>query len=69
MTHPNTTPSIVLIAGHWLGAWAWDDVLEHLRAGGSRATAMTLPGLDGGDPDRTTRTLDDQARAIIDELA
>ncbi|MCC3282017.1 alpha/beta fold hydrolase [Arthrobacter caoxuetaonis] len=63
----NTTKSpIVLIAGHWLGAWAWDEVLEHLAAGNARATALTLPGLDPEDSARTARTLDEQAAAIID---
>ena len=63
----NTTKSpIVLIAGHWLGAWAWDEVLEHLAAGNAAATALTLPGLDPEDPARTTRTLEEQAAAITD---
>ncbi|MSR99833.1 alpha/beta hydrolase [Arthrobacter sp. BL-252-APC-1A] len=63
----NTTKSpIVLIAGHWLGAWAWDEVLEHLTAGNAAATALTLPGLDPEDPARTTRTLEEQAAAITD---
>ncbi|MEB7505495.1 alpha/beta hydrolase [Arthrobacter koreensis] len=63
----NTPKSpIVLIAGHWLGAWAWDEVLEHLAAKNAQATALTLPGLDPGDPARTTRTLEDQATAIAD---
>ena len=62
------SPTIILIAGHWLGAWAWDDVLEHLTTDRSRAIAMTLPGLDGDDPDRATKTLDDQTAAIIDVI-
>ncbi|MFZ3416365.1 alpha/beta fold hydrolase [Arthrobacter sp. 3Tela_A] len=63
----NTTKSpIVLIAGHWLSAWAWDEVLEHLTAGNAAATALTLPGLDPEDPARTTRTLEEQAAAITD---
>ncbi|MCC9192127.1 alpha/beta hydrolase [Arthrobacter sp. zg-Y916] len=63
----NTTKSpIVLIAGHWLGAWAWDEVLEYLAAGNARATALTLPGLDPEDSARTARTLDEQAAAITD---
>ncbi|MBF4994398.1 alpha/beta hydrolase [Arthrobacter gandavensis] len=63
----NTTKSpIVLIAGHWLGSWAWDEVLEHLAAKNAQATALTLPGLDPGDPARTTLTLEDQAAAIAD---
>jgi len=66
MTRTTNTPTIILIAGHWLGAWAWDEVLEHLDAAGSPAIAMTLPGLDAGDPDRASKTLDDQVAAIVD---
>jgi pimeloyl-ACP methyl ester carboxylesterase len=69
MTTPNSNPTIILIAGHWLGAWAWDDVLEPLRTDTSRVVALTLPGLDPDDPDRATRTLDDQAAAIEHTLA
>lgn len=64
MTTNTNEPTIVLIAGHWLGAWAWDQVVEHLTAAGRRAIPMTLPGLDAGDPERASRTLDDQAAAI-----
>jgi pimeloyl-ACP methyl ester carboxylesterase len=65
MTTSASSP-IILIAGHWLGAWAWDEVLEHLPTDHSRAIAMTLPGLDGADPQRAVRTLDDQAAAVLD---
>ena len=65
MTTPTTRPTIILIAGHWLGAWAWDEVLEHLNTDHARAIAMTLPGLDGDDSERAARTLDDQADAIL----
>ena len=68
MITPNTTPTIILIAGHWLGAWAWDEVVEHLDLDRSRTIAITLPGLDDADPGRATRTLDDQAAAILDTL-
>ncbi|MBM7460028.1 alpha/beta fold hydrolase [Rhodococcus coprophilus] len=64
MTNNASSPTIILIAGHWLGAWAWDEVLEHLTADGRRAIPMTLPGLDERDPDRASRTLDDQVTAI-----
>ncbi|MDR6198763.1 pimeloyl-ACP methyl ester carboxylesterase [Microbacterium sp. SORGH_AS428] len=67
MTKEIHTP-VLLVAGHWLGAWAWDDVLSHLRAAGIRPTALTLPGLDDADPDRLQRTLEDQTRAIADAL-
>ncbi len=65
MTTAMSSPTIILIAGHWLGAWAWDEVLEHLKTDHSRAIAMTLPGLDAHDPDRATKTLDAQAEAIL----
>ncbi|MFJ6533198.1 alpha/beta fold hydrolase [Microbacterium sp. NPDC091662] len=68
MTQTTSSPTILLIAGHWLGAWAWDEVLEHLGADESRAVAMTLPGLDATDPARATRTLEDQADAIREQL-
>lgn len=65
MTTTMNTAPIILIAGHWLGAWAWDDVLEHLKTENPRASAMTLPGLDAHDPERATQTLDAQAEAIL----
>lgn len=58
------SPAIILIAGYWLGAWAWDQVSEQLAAAGLRAIAITLPGLDEQDPERRTRTLDEQTAAI-----
>lgn len=68
MTTTTSSPPIILIAGHWLGAWAWDEVLEHLTPDHSRAIAMTLPGLDGDDPERAAKTLDDQAAAVLDVI-
>lgn len=64
MTTDTSKPTILLIPGHWLGAWAWDEVLEHLTSLGHQAIALTLPGLDRADPDRLTRTLDEQVGAI-----
>ncbi|MCA1005530.1 alpha/beta fold hydrolase [Rhodococcus hoagii] len=69
MTTTTNDPTTVLIAGHWLGAWAWDEVLEHLTDLGRRAIPMTLPGLDATDPERASRTLDDQVAAIERVLA
>lgn len=62
-------PTVVLVAGHWLGAWAWDEVLEHLSATGTPAIALTLPGLDDDDPVRASRTLDEQVASIEDVIA
>lgn len=38
-------PHFVLVAGAWLGSWAWDDVLGALSASGHDATPVTLSGL------------------------
>lgn len=59
-----TQPSIVLVPGHWLGAWAWGAVAADLRARGHHVTAVTLPGLDPDDPQRATKTLANQADAL-----
>ncbi|QEO08937.1 alpha/beta fold hydrolase [Protaetiibacter larvae] len=68
-TPQNPSPAtMILVPGYWLGAWAWDEVRQHLTAAGARAIALTLPGLDVQDPQRATRTLDDQAAAIQDVI-
>lgn len=68
MTTKRANPKIILVPGHWLGAWAWEAVLEHLTAGGLRAVPLTLPGLDQTDPERSFRTLDEQAATIEQAL-
>ncbi|WP_206061397.1 hypothetical protein [Nonomuraea basaltis] len=35
----------VLVAGAWLGAWAWDEVVPDLRAAGHGIHPLTLSGL------------------------
>ncbi|MEQ4208416.1 alpha/beta hydrolase [Actinopolymorpha sp. B17G11] len=35
----------VLVAGNWLGGWAWADVTRHLRAAGHDAHPVTLTGV------------------------
>jgi len=59
-----STPPIVLVPGFWLGAWAWDEVAAALRADGHDVMALTLPGLDSVDTDRSSITLDDHINAI-----
>jgi len=63
-----STPPIVLVPGFWLGAWAWDEVAEILRADGHDVTALTLPGLESADTDRSGITFDDHVDAIIDAV-
>jgi len=59
---------IILVPGWWLGAWAWDELVERLRAEGHDPTAVTLPGLASADVDRSSITLDDHVMAIVDAV-
>jgi pimeloyl-ACP methyl ester carboxylesterase len=59
---------IVLVPGWWLGAWAWDEVAASLRADGHEVTAVTLPGLESADADRSSITMEDHVRAIVDAV-
>lgn len=36
---------VVLVAGAWLGSWAWDEVAPGLRAAGHQVLSLTLSGL------------------------
>ena len=60
---------IVLVPGFWLGAWAWDGVVATLRErGNGDVTALTLPGLESVDADRSAITLADHVEAICDAV-
>ena len=66
MAEQGTTPApIILVPGFWLGAWAWDEVAAALRADGHDVTAITLPGLDSPDTDRSGITFADHVDAIV----
>ena len=63
-----STP-IVLVPGFWLGAWAWDEVVAALREDGHEdVTAITLPGLESPDADRSSITLADHVDAICEAV-
>jgi pimeloyl-ACP methyl ester carboxylesterase len=70
MTEQRATASapIILVPGFWLGAWAWDEVASVLRADGHDVTALTLPGLESADDDRSAITLTDHVNAIVDAI-
>jgi pimeloyl-ACP methyl ester carboxylesterase len=59
---------IVLVPGFWLGAWAWDEVAAQLRADGHDVSALTLPGLESADADRSKVTFADHVDAICDAV-
>ena len=59
---------IILVPGFWLGAWAWDEVAEKLSADGHDVTALTLPGLESADADRSAITSGDHVDAIVEAI-
>src|SRR5260221_800536 len=63
-----SNPPIILVPGFWLGAWAWDEVAARLRADGHDVTAITLPGLESIDADRSRITMADHVNAIVDAV-
>lgn len=56
---------IILVPGFWLGAWAWDEVAEALRADDHDVRAITLPGLESADADRSGIGFSDHVDAIV----
>ena len=62
------TAPIVLVPGFWLGAWAWDEVADALRGEGHDVTAITLPGLDSVDTDRSQISFTDHVDAIVEAV-
>jgi pimeloyl-ACP methyl ester carboxylesterase len=56
---------IILVPGFWLGAWAWDEVAEILRGDGYDVTALTLPGMESVETDRSSITMSDHVDAIV----
>jgi pimeloyl-ACP methyl ester carboxylesterase len=59
---------IILVPGFWLGSWAWDEVAALLRTADHEVTALTLPGLESADTDRSAITLSDHVDAICDAV-
>jgi pimeloyl-ACP methyl ester carboxylesterase len=59
---------IILVPGFWLGAWAWDEVAVSLRADGHDVSALTLPGLESADADRSAITMSDHVDTICDAV-
>jgi pimeloyl-ACP methyl ester carboxylesterase len=59
---------VILVPGFWLGAWAWDEVLGALRGDGHDASAITLPGLESADTDRSRIGFADHVDAICEAV-
>ncbi len=62
---------IILIPGFWLDGSSWDEVVPALQQAGHRTHALTLPGMESKDADRSQITLRDHVDAVagvIDSL-
>ena len=57
----------VLVPGFWLGAWAWDEVVAGLRAGGHDALALTPLGV-GERAAHTGVSIEDQVDDVVARL-
>lgn len=56
---------IILVAGLWMGGWAWYQVAPELERAGHRATRLTLPGMESVDADRAGIALADHVAAVV----
>jgi pimeloyl-ACP methyl ester carboxylesterase len=56
---------LILIPGLWLDASSWDDVVPALEQAGHHVHALTLPGMESRDADRSAITLRDHVDAVI----
>lgn len=68
MNKKKSNAPIILVPGFWIGAWAWDDVAAILKEEGYNVKALTLPGLESVDADRSAVKLSDHVDAISDAV-
>lgn len=59
---------IILIPGFWLDGSSWDEVVPLLEEEGHRAHALTLPGMESKDADRSEITLRDHVDAVVEVI-
>jgi pimeloyl-ACP methyl ester carboxylesterase len=56
---------VILIPGLWLDGSSWDGVVPALQQAGHRTHALTLPGMESKDADRSKITLRDHVDAVV----
>lgn len=59
---------IILIPGLWLDGSSWQKVVPVLEQAGHRTHALTLPGMESKDADRSEITLRDHVDAVVDAI-
>ncbi len=59
---------IILIPGLWLTARSWDAIVPPLEEAGHRAQALTLPGMESADADRSAVTRQDHVDAVVSAI-
>lgn len=59
---------IILIPGLWLHGSSWHAVVPALEQAGHRVRALTLPGMESKDADRSGITLADQVDAVVSAI-
>ena len=59
---------VILIPGLWLDGSSWGAVVPALERAGHRTHALTLPGMDSKDADRSQITLRDHVDAVVEVI-
>lgn len=59
---------IILIPGLWLTARSWDAIVPPLEEAGHRPHALTLPGMEAADADRSAVTRQDHVDAVVSAI-
>ena len=60
--------NIVLVPGLWLDGASWAPVTAALEQAGHTVRALTLPGMESRESDRSAITLDDHVAAVVEAV-